>query len=419
MNSLWDIINVPFGYVLRFCNKIVGNQYLFALLIFAIIIEVVLLPFGIKQQKNSIKQAKLRPKEMAIRKKYAGRDDQPTKQKMTQEIQELYQKEGYNPMGGCLPLLIQFPIIIALYNIVMSPLEYICGLSEETIGNIITVVKSFPQYAESAFTTTRNIDLMAAMKNIMSTDPAALSQFGITAQDLPNLSLFGGAIDLGAIPSIKAFNWLLLVPVLTFLAYFFSMRMTRKLTYQPTTANDPAMGCSNKMMDIVMPLFSVYITFVVPAAIGVYWIFKSLLGVLKQWILKKAMPLPVFTEEDYKAAEKEMNVRVDKAPKNKSGKIVRSLHHIDDEDFDDTREAAIKRREALEAQEAADTEAKKNAKGSSLLQEGSLKKDDKPESKEKKKDRSNMEAYRTNLKKRMDPESNKDDDKNNTDGEEK
>ena len=107
--NFWDIINIPFGYVLKFCNKIVGNQYIFALLIFAIIIEIVLLPFGIKQQKNSIKQAKLRPKEMAIRKKYAGRDDQPTKQKMTQEIQELYQKEGYNPMGGCLPMHLPLP----------------------------------------------------------------------------------------------------------------------------------------------------------------------------------------------------------------------------------------------------------------------------------------------------------------------
>ena len=105
MSSIWDIINIPFGYVIRFCNKILGNQYILALFLFAIIIEVVLLPFGIKQQKNSIKQAKLRPKEMAIRNKYAGRDDAPTKQKMTQEIQELYQKEGYTSgleyVNGC------------------------------------------------------------------------------------------------------------------------------------------------------------------------------------------------------------------------------------------------------------------------------------------------------------------------------
>ena len=140
--NIMDIINVPFGYVIRFCNTLVNNNYLFALFLFAIIIEVVLLPFSIKQQKNSIKQASLRPKEMAIRKKYAGRDDNPTKQKMTQEIQDLYQKEGYNPMGGCLPLLIQMPILLALYNIVMNPLKYICQLGADTIERLASIASA-------------------------------------------------------------------------------------------------------------------------------------------------------------------------------------------------------------------------------------------------------------------------------------
>ena len=109
-----DFITKPIGWLLEFFSKLCGNSYILAILLFSIVIEVLLtLIFGIKQQKNSIKQARLRPKEMAIRKKYAGRDDKPTQQKMTQEIQELYQKEGYNPLGGCLPLFIQFPLLIA------------------------------------------------------------------------------------------------------------------------------------------------------------------------------------------------------------------------------------------------------------------------------------------------------------------
>ena len=85
MQAIWDfIISIP-GYVLMGCNYLMGNQYILALFLFAIIIEIVLLPFAIKQQKTSIKQARLRPKEMAIRKKYAGRDDQPTKQKTAYE----------------------------------------------------------------------------------------------------------------------------------------------------------------------------------------------------------------------------------------------------------------------------------------------------------------------------------------------
>ena len=103
-----DFITIPIGYILKFFSNICGNSYILAILLFAILTELIMaLVFGIRQQKNSIKQARLRPKEAAIRKKYAGRDDKPTQQKMTQEIQELYQKEGYNPMGGCLPLFLQ------------------------------------------------------------------------------------------------------------------------------------------------------------------------------------------------------------------------------------------------------------------------------------------------------------------------
>ncbi len=358
--QIMEIINIPMGYVIRFLNNLVGGEYIIALLLFAIFIEILLLPFGIKQQKNSIKQAKLRPKEMAIRKKYAGRDDNVTKQKVTQEIQELYTKEGYSPFQGCLPLLIQLPIMFALYYIVLNPLRYICQLSETAIDGIISVVKSFDAYSAVEFATDRTIDLMDAVKNIISehgidvfSGIEGFSERIMDISDLPNTMFFG--VNLAGTPDIKVFNWLLLVPVLTFLSYFFSMKMNRKLMYQPTmAADDKATGCSNQMMDWTMPLMSVWICFMVPAAIGVYWIFKSLLGVLKQWILKKSMPIPVFTEEDYKAAEKEYGAKAEKPAKSNKGPKpgVRSLHHIDDEDFPDTAPAALERKKALEALEA-------------------------------------------------------------------
>ena len=384
--NFMDIINVPFGYVLRFCNAIVGNQYLFALLLFAIIVEIVLLPFGIKQQKNSIKQAKLRPKEMAIRKKYAGRDDKPTQQKMQMEVQELYQKEGYNPMGGCLPLLIQFPILIGLYNIVMNPLGYICQLSDETITQLANVVGHSTEGV-----LTRNIDLLGKIKNLPFENFANVE--GFTEQvynSLPNLSVFGGAngfLDLSLNPGFSGDALKLIwVPIVTFLAYFFSMKMNHKLSYQPATT-DQATGCSNWMMDLMMPLFSVYIAFIVPAAIGVYWIFKSLIGVGKQAILRAAMPIPPCPEEDIKAAEKEMNMRQEKSSRVvKSGKVVRSLHHIDDEDFEDTAPAARARREALEAAEREEAERKqKEAEEKNIMvKPAPLKKEDKPARKKKK-----------------------------------
>lgn len=367
------------GYVLKWCNALLGNEYILALFLFAIIIEILLLPFGIKQQKNSIRQARLKPKELAIRKKYAGRDDKQTQQMLSQEISEMYQKENYSPMAGCLPMLIQLPIIIALYNIVLNPLRYICGLSESTIDQLLTVVKSFPEYADQLAnaTSSRTIELLGAMKNLMTkygsdvfstVEGFSDSISGVDA--LPNLTLFGGAIDLGMIPSFSNPGWILLVPLLTFVVYFVSMKITRKLTFQPSMgANDQAMGCSNKMMDFTMPLMSVFISFGVPAAVGVYWIFKSIVSTIKQFILHKAMPLPTFTEEDYKEAEREVGVRSktnkekraerskgseNNAPVKKSEKVgsVRSLHHIDDEDFEDTRERAERAKAAIAAAEA-------------------------------------------------------------------
>ena len=368
------------GYVIKFCNWIMGNQYLFALLIFAIIIEIILLPFGIKQQKNSIKQARLRPKEMAIRKKYAGRDDQVTKQKVQAEIQELYQKEGYSPFSGCGPMIIQLPVLMALYYIVLNPMKYICRLSTDVINNVITVVKGFNLNPNATYDATRTINLMDDVRNIINThgmEPFSnIEGFGdkiTSAADLPEITVFG--LNLAGTPSFTNFNWLMLIPVLTFAAYFFSMKMTRK--FQPNPMQDAQAGCSNKMMDLMMPLMSVWICFMVPAAIGVYWIFKSLIGVLKQVILNKAMPLPKYTDEDYRAAEKEYSQKPEKSAKKTapSGKPVRSLHHIDDEDFADTAQAAAERRARLEAAEKAEAEKSEADKKGSIVEAAPLKED--------------------------------------------
>lgn len=382
-----DIINKPLGWVLELCSKIVGGNYLFAILIFAIFVEIVLLPFGISQQKKSIKQARLRPKEQAIRKKYAGRDDKATQMKMTEEIQELYQKEGYNPMSGCLPLLIQLPLLLALYNVVINPLKYISGLSDDAVLQIQSIVGG-----------ASNRSTMGLLNKITEMPFEAFRNVeGFTQEiydNMPNLNVFG-VLDLSLTPqqcmnleSLKTVaGWLVvLIPVLTFVAYFASMKLNRKLIYQPMNdATQAQTGCSNNVMDIVMPLFSVFLAFTYPAALGLYWIFKCLLGLLKQFILSKAMPLPVFSEEDYKAAEREVNARPDKSTKvAKSGRVVRSLHHIDDEDFEDTAEKARAFKEALAAQEEADRQKAEEERKNSRFGGFKVKDEsDKPSNKEK------------------------------------
>jgi len=346
-----DFIYSGIGKFLGWLDGLMGS-YVLALFVFAIIVELLMLPLSIRQQKNTIKQAKLRPKEMAIRKKYAGRNDQPTQQKMSQEIQELYQREGYNMMGGCLPLLIQFPIIIILYRIVVNPLQYMMGMSKNAIAGLVDyaaaaadkgglglAVNSENTIGLIAQVNKLGVSAFEGIKSFASElegfDGAAIYEelSNVFSQGAPNFMLFG--LDLGATPSFDQFGWLWLIPALTFVVYYGSMKLNRKLTYQPTTANDPQVGCSNNIMDISMPIMSVFFTFMVPATIGVYWIFKSILSTLKQFIMTRVMPYPTFTEEDYKAAEKEMKGKSKGTPNRNytsNGAKPRSLHHIDDDD---------------------------------------------------------------------------------------
>ncbi len=348
-NSFPGVILEWVGAFLRLLTNITGGYYVWALFFFAIVVEIVLLYFGIKQQKTAQKQASLQPKEMAIRKKYAGRKDQKSMQALNQELMNLRQEEGVNMFGGCLPLLIQMPIILALYNIVINPLRYVLGKGE----GIVNAVNKFATTSRAAGglglsiadANRGSIELLsqiddpnklAAIRDFawFSNGDQIANELSDVAGNLPNFSMFG--INTGLTPGFQKPYLLLLIPVLTFVAYFFSMKLTRKLSYQPAMAQDAQMGCSNNMMDIMMPLMSVYITFITPAAVGIYWIFKCIITTIKQVILHKAMPMPVFTEEDYKRAEREMKGKLrpeERAPlAGRPTGAKKSLHSIDDED---------------------------------------------------------------------------------------
>jgi len=375
--SFWDGLLGVIGKILNWITKYLGfGSYVLGICIFAIVIEVLMLPFSIKQQKNSIKQAKLRPKEMAIKNKYKGRNDQPTMQKMQTEIQELYQRENFSPYSGCLPLLIQMPIVMALYYIVIDPLHYVLGQGTNVTAALTNFATASPAAGGLGMSLASNrgtIELLSLLKGNGENIIDALANFqyysfsdeAITSLDravgmIPNFNI--GALNFGLAPNFGNLGggyWvLLLVPVLTFVTYFLSSKINRKFMYQPAT-NDGIdarqQACSNSMMDITMPAMSAFFTMAVPAVIGVYWAFRSWIGLLKSFIMSRIMPLPRFTEEDYKAAEKEMAGKT-KKKNNKtksSGEVraVRSLHYIDDEDFEDTRERGLARKAAIEEKE--------------------------------------------------------------------
>ena len=139
------MIRIPFGFVIKWLYSLSGN-YLIAILIFSVILKLIMFPFGIKQQKNSQKQASLRPKENVIRKKYAGRTDRQTQMKMNTEIQELYQKENFSPLGGCMPMLIQMLVLLAVYAVVRTPLTYTANLPGSSEMDTVNSVKTTVAY---------------------------------------------------------------------------------------------------------------------------------------------------------------------------------------------------------------------------------------------------------------------------------
>ena len=334
-DGIWEKIAIPFGFIIRVFYKLIPN-YAVALLLFAIAMKVILFPFGIKQQKNSVKQASLRPKEMAIRKKYAGRNDKVTQQRAQQEIMDLYQKENFNPMGGCLPLLLQFPILFALFSVIRNPLRYITGLSVSEIGVIGNrlIEKGVGTVQKFATGDLEILTLIRQPENFKLVADIAPDKLGTVADpNLPDLTVFGG-LDLSGQPSLT-FNILILIPILTFVTVFLSMKLTKKLTYQPTQTGDAK--TSGVIMDLMMPALSTWFTFMYPAVLGLYWIFQNILGVVQQYILKKMYPIPQFTEEDYKKAEQELmgkNKEKKKKPQGPQKRHPRSLHHIDDDDME-------------------------------------------------------------------------------------
>lgn len=346
-----EILYLPFAMIMRLFESFSPN-YAISLLLFTILFKVVLFPLGIKQQKNQIKMAALRPKEEAIRKKYAGRNDQATMQKMQQEIMDLQQRENVSPFGGCLPLVIQLGLVLVIYAIIRQPLTYICEFTKVELVELFNAV-GFMNGAE-AFTesTLGRADQFKAIANIETFDIGTLSA---TIQEklsnLPNLDFFG--LNLGYAP-IEVWNAYTskseivagfapkfidvvkytIIPVLCFGLQVVTTKLTRKFTYQSPATQQAQSGCSMKMMDWMMPLMSLWFCYTFSSAIGLYWIYSNIFSFGQTVLLAKLMPIPKVTEEELKAAEKELKAKESGTRKSSEKIRVRSLHHIDDDDYD-------------------------------------------------------------------------------------
>ncbi len=316
--------------MLSWFSSLFGGSYALALLLYALLFKILFLPFSIKQQKNQIKMAKLQPQIQLIRAKYAGRNDQPTMQKMQQEIMEFQQKEGYSPFSGCLPLLLQMPIIIFLYNIIRNPLSYICKLPDDAVQKIHQLVTGAESLAE--FKSIDQINLISKIESFA--DKTLIANEGLDFSTLPSFKLFG--LDLAATPSLTSISLLVLIPVIAAVLTWLSMFLVRKWNGNTNPAGDAQANASMKMMDLVMPAMTLFFAFSFSGMLGLYWIYQSALGILQSFILSKAMPLPQYTEEDIKEMRRAQK-EAEKAQKNalKGQPKYRSLHYIDEDDYEE------------------------------------------------------------------------------------
>lgn len=297
-----------FGFLLRELCQLVNN-YGLALILLTLIARVVMLPMSIKQQKSTAKMQRLQSKVRKIQQKYAG--DQ---KKIQEETQALYAQEGTNPMNmGCLPLLLQLPILYGLIGAIYHPLQYVLNISEKDIGLLTEALKNIIEVTSKS---SRMVELQI-MEHIDELSGVVSPE---VFDKISNFNFEFLGLSLGQVPSIKQFSVLWLVPILSFLSQFATsiFMFLRQKETNPEMAKNPSMGC----MTFGMPLFSLYFTFQFPIGIGVYWIASSVIAFVQTVVLNsvfspKRTTTKLLIEETIERRSKEENLKKVAEIKNK------------------------------------------------------------------------------------------------------
>ncbi len=287
--SIWDIIRVPFGYLLEFLYNLSGN-YGIAMILFAIIVKLILLPVQIKSKKSSMKMARLSPQLKVLERKY-GND----KTKYQQEMMKLYQEEGVSTTGGCLWSLVPLLILIPLYQVIREPMVYMMHMSKDTAA---AVVEAMLEMGIELGSNNYYQPMVAASKLAECFDQVkvavpALADFEMQAI---NFSFLG--LELSSVPNWRVWTLtsagfgLFAIPMISGFVNWFSMWVSQKMNNSVSTDEKgeksevaDAANSTMKSMTITMPIMSIWIGFSMPAAMSIYWITQGLLGVIQETIL--------------------------------------------------------------------------------------------------------------------------------------
>ena len=304
MSTIGYYICVPFAWLVRLFYNLT-NSYGVALILFTLVIKLIMLPFQMKSKKSMMRMSRVSGQMQELQKRYAK-----NQAKLQEEMQKLYEEEGVNPMSGCLWSLIPFPILIALYSIIRQPITHFMMLSKDVLQTVV-------QSAADAGVNLTNIVMMdkATGTPALKDGLYQLASYGqinlVKAVQEMGLSTPEGwfdmnynflGLDLTATPweYVKnfTFTWavigVILIPILAGLSQFVFSKLTMKT--QPQA--DAGGGASMKSMMYMMPLMSVYIAFIMPAALGVYWIAQSVFSLIQEAILNKTFSAKLSEEEE-------------------------------------------------------------------------------------------------------------------------
>lgn len=252
------------GYIIRFFYDLVGQNYFITILLFTLFTKVVLFPLAWIQIKSMEKMNKMSVKQKEIQDKYKN-----DKEKQTQELMNLYKENKVNPLSGCLPLIIQIPIILAMFYIVKQPLTYIVQTPQEEIKTYTQQLLNKEDVNEKEMQA--NELLIAKEHNLINMQVIP----GINLGDVPS-NVFSKDENKKASPNSLA------IPILTFIVSFLLNKYSQKNTQQT-----PEQAEMQKTTNLMMPLMSAFFSYAMPLALGVYWLFGSMLQFVQQFIINK------------------------------------------------------------------------------------------------------------------------------------
>lgn len=280
MEFIREVFAIPFGWLLSIFYNLT-DSYVFAIVLLTVLIRCALLPTSISQQKNSAKQVRLNTKVNKIRQKYAG-----NQQKIQEETQALYQREGFGAANmGCMPLMIQMIVMIGLYGVIYTPLSSVLHFNDSTIEKIKTAMNIVVETSGKNSGNSRMVELQILGKVEEFADKLSGTIDDSQIEALLNLkekfNVFG--LDLSITPNVKEPGKIWIIPVLAFVtAMASSLYMyARQRKQNPEMAKNPTMGC----MTFMSPMMSLWFTFMFPAGVGFYWIISNVLSFAQQIVL--------------------------------------------------------------------------------------------------------------------------------------